>query len=83
MLIDFIDPAQKICIVLPHPCDKNKNVAGMGHPNSDAIHKGLVNKTDYGLSVSGSFGMLKTSSLDRYWQTPFSEVIFDLYPLRR
>jgi hypothetical protein len=36
----IIDPAQKNCIVLPHPSDKNKSVARVGHPNSVAIHEG-------------------------------------------
>jgi hypothetical protein len=39
----IIDPAQKNCIVLPHPSDKNKSVARVGHPNSVAIHKGRIN----------------------------------------
>jgi hypothetical protein len=39
----FIDPAQKICIGLPHPSDKNKGVARVGHPNGVAIHKDRIN----------------------------------------
>jgi hypothetical protein len=39
----FIDPAQKICIMLTHPGDKNKDVARAGHPNSVAVHKGRIN----------------------------------------
>jgi hypothetical protein len=37
------DSAQKICIVRPHPSDKNKDVARVGHPNCIAIHKGRIN----------------------------------------
>jgi hypothetical protein len=40
-----IDPAREICIMLPHPSDKNKGVARVGHPNSVAIHKDRINKT--------------------------------------
>jgi hypothetical protein len=39
----LIDPVQKICIVPPHPSDKNKGVARVGHPNSVAIYKGRIN----------------------------------------
>jgi hypothetical protein len=38
----IVDPAHKICIVLPHPSDKDKGVARVGHPNSVAIHKGRI-----------------------------------------
>jgi len=41
--IEIIDPAQKICIVLSHPRDKNKDVARVGHPDGVAILKDRIN----------------------------------------
>jgi hypothetical protein len=49
-VLTVIDPAQKICIVLPHHGDKNKGVARVGHPNSVAKHKGRIKKRSIGVS---------------------------------
>jgi hypothetical protein len=40
----LIDSAKKICIVLPHPSDKNKGVARVGHPNGVAVNEARAPK---------------------------------------
>jgi lipid A disaccharide synthetase len=42
----FVDPAQRICIALSHPGDKNKDVARVGHPDSVAIQKRRINREE-------------------------------------
>jgi hypothetical protein len=62
---DIIDPAQKICIVLSHPSDKNKCVARVGHPYSVAIHNGRKRRSvlgdaldDDGFEDNGGLGLV-------------------------
>jgi|GEM_PF-98998 hypothetical protein len=56
---NLIGPAQKNCIMLPHPSDKG--VARMGHPNSFAIQEDRI-KMKIGV-VSDTHGLLRPEVL--------------------